>query len=681
MKSGRLLTLAAACAASALCAAQIDVPDGPADIYQDIQLADDPATAAYAYERGASGGADRLALNRVYMYRMIELGLPGQAEQAAEELLEDDPFDGVAWAVLAYCDAARNDTIAGLAQVVMAVERAPNDPFVLGVAGKLMAWYRYPGLGDQVTLPPELARRLDEIHAQLGGDQHYMAAFAAAFEYYASQAAAPIPEQPEPVYAGGYVQAAYDPAVCTTYNDYVYAGFTVPCYSVAYVVPRVRACVLVERRSYRHVRFHIRDRHRCYARPVVLHRPFYERTTCRAVYHPRYRARVAPPRGVTLAAPKPRYVRVAAAPRPLPTRLAPTRPPTLARVPLDRRLRADGDTGRFSDPRGGLAPTSRGRSAPRDIGRVPGDWDGRRRVERDGRRAGDWDAPRGATRDARRDRGRDAWREPMLDGRARERREALMPTPDGRPRSLGQRPGGSEPLAAPSSRAARPFNVPPTQRGEPPFGGPSTRRSERPFAAPSSPRVERPGATAPSPRLDRPPESSRRAQPVPRPLQRDDFAPRPAPRAEPMPGPSPRAEPVPRQGPRSESIPVPRTQPVPRPMQRQDFAPRPAPRAEPVPRRIPRSEAARPPAQQARPMPSAPPRAQPTSPAAPRPQPAPPATRRAQPAPSSVPRAQPMPRGAPEFRGPPRSAARPQGPPAQMPDRSRIQPGRGGRAR
>lgn len=327
MKPLWIALLLAACSRLSAAARLGEPPTDPLASLAAVQQAPDPATAADAYQRGLESGADRMALNRSYVHRLIELGLPGQAEEAAEEIVAADPQDGVAWAVLAYCSAARNDTTAALAEMATAIDYAPDDPFVLGVAGKLMAWYRYPGLGDPRELSEELALRLDEIHAAFDTNEYYSAAFAAAYEYYASQAGLPIAESPDEIADVGFEDIRYDPVVCTTYKEVVYSGFTTPSFSYGYVVPRVRTYVIYERPVHVHLHFCIRDRHARYRSPVHVRRVTYERYTRRAAFHLAVRVRITPPCGVTLPPPRPRYVRTTFSSRPVTLRFGPTRPP------------------------------------------------------------------------------------------------------------------------------------------------------------------------------------------------------------------------------------------------------------------------------------------------------------------------------------------------------------------
>jgi hypothetical protein len=299
-----------------------------------VQQASDPATAEDAYQRGIDLGADRLAMNQAYMREMINLGLPGQAEDAAEQILDVYPQDGVAWAVLAYADAARNDTTAALAEMATAVDLAPDDAFVMGVAGKLMAWYLYPGLGDPSELPDDLAARLGEIHAQLSTREAYRVAFEAAYAYYQSQASVPLPEYPQEVVEPAFEDIAYNPDLCTSYNEYAYSGFTVPCFSVSWVVPRVRCYVVHDRPVYGHLRFHIGDRCGRYHSRLHARRLNWNRITRCVAYHVAERIRLASRPGRHLAPVRARYTRAMFTSRPAGSRSGATDSPQ----PIFRRL-------------------------------------------------------------------------------------------------------------------------------------------------------------------------------------------------------------------------------------------------------------------------------------------------------------------------------------------------------
>jgi hypothetical protein len=274
-----------------------------------VQGAWDPATAEDAYQRGLKAGADPVAINQSYVREMINLGLPGQAEEAAEQIVDVFPQDGVAWAVLAYADAARNDTTAALAEMAMAVDWAPDDPFVLGVAGKLMAWYRFPGLGDPSELPDGLPERLDEIHAQLSTLEAYRIAFDAAYAFYESQASTPIADYPQEIVEPAFEEIPYTPAICPTYNEYVYSGFTVPCFSVSWLVPRVRCYVIHDRPVWRHLRFHIGDRCDRYHSRFHARRLNWDRIRRCVAYHVAGRIRLGWRAGLHLPPVRARYTR------------------------------------------------------------------------------------------------------------------------------------------------------------------------------------------------------------------------------------------------------------------------------------------------------------------------------------------------------------------------------------
>lgn len=490
-----------------------------------VQQAPDPTTAADAYQRGREVGAERTLLNQSYVHRMIELGLPGQAEEAAEEVVDADPQDGVAWAVLAYCNAARNDTTAALAEMATAMDYTPGDPFVLGVAGKLMAWYRYPGLGDPSELPAELAMRLDEIHAQYSTNEYYAAAFRAASEFYASQAGHPIAERPEDIPYPGFDETAYDPVACTTYIEPVYSGFTVPCFSSGHVVPRVRTYVVYERRVHRHLRFHIHNRHAYYRSAVHGRRLVCERRMRPCAYDVAAHVRVAPPRGVSLPPPRARHTWATASIPNVNRHLGRTRPPPAAprQITMSRPLSLGARQAVRPRPTWPHTLGSETRPQPR--------MERRPQVRPDSR------PPAPAAQAAPR---------PTSEARSHAR-------PDGGPPAVPQPSPRAQPTQRPGSDA-RPQARPEQRFPASPQSSPRTQSTPRPTSE-ARPRGR------PEARPQARPPSSPRAQPAPRPRSEVRPQARPERRPQARPQPSPKVQPAPR--PRSEAGPPPNNRPPP----------------------------------------------------------------------------------------------------------------------
>src|SRR3954462_9556895 len=84
-----------------------------------IREAATPSQAVEAYAAAAPGvsGDDLNAVERAYVRRMIDFGLPEMAEAQAAELTRHTPDDGVAWGVLGFMSARRNKTDDALVQM------------------------------------------------------------------------------------------------------------------------------------------------------------------------------------------------------------------------------------------------------------------------------------------------------------------------------------------------------------------------------------------------------------------------------------------------------------------------------------------------------------------------------------------------------------------------------------
>ncbi|MEW6251612.1 MAG: hypothetical protein AB1716_13275 [Planctomycetota bacterium] len=139
------------------------------------------AIAAYTGAQAAAPGAAAPA--DAFLRRVVELGKPLLAEEQARTLLEADPEHGMALAVLAYANGARQDTATAIDQAARAVAATPHEPFVLRTAGQLVAWYATRS-ADYVTTTAE-RRALQRIRSRCGGKRAYTEAFREARDIYA----------------------------------------------------------------------------------------------------------------------------------------------------------------------------------------------------------------------------------------------------------------------------------------------------------------------------------------------------------------------------------------------------------------------------------------------------------------------------------------------------------------
>ncbi|MEW6253985.1 MAG: hypothetical protein AB1716_25340, partial [Planctomycetota bacterium] len=187
-------------------------PAATDDLVAAIQSAADPSAAVEAYAKARAAQPDDPRLAEVYVRRMVALGAPQLAEKQAEEAIARNPRDGVAWAVLAFCSGAANDTTAALNELASAVEHAPEHGFVQHTAGQLLGWYDV--LGKASELPPGLPEALEKIKRDFGARRPFTEAYAAARQFYQQAQAAEaknVQPGPEPESAAGGEPIAQPP--------------------------------------------------------------------------------------------------------------------------------------------------------------------------------------------------------------------------------------------------------------------------------------------------------------------------------------------------------------------------------------------------------------------------------------------------------------------------------------
>ena len=185
-------------------------------ILDEIHQAPDPSSAISAYAKGSAIAPDNPALEAAFVTRMVELGLPQMAQAQAQDLVQHEPKNGLAWGALAYTLASRGQMSEALIDLGHAVQYLPNDAFVQRTAGQLMAWY--DAVADQSTLSDAAKQAVAGVSSALVDQRAYVEAYQAAREAYEEPNAA---EQPE---ATAIVPAPedYAQAVPPVYNSYTY---------------------------------------------------------------------------------------------------------------------------------------------------------------------------------------------------------------------------------------------------------------------------------------------------------------------------------------------------------------------------------------------------------------------------------------------------------------------------
>jgi Flp pilus assembly protein TadD len=139
----------------------------PAAPIEAIRQAPDPSATIEAYAKGVAVEPATDALREAFIQRMVEFGVPAMAESQARELVNRRPSNGLAWAVLAYADAARGQLMTAVDNISHAVHLLPNDEFVQRTAGQLLAWY--DTMADLPKVPDATKRTVQRVRTTMTG--------------------------------------------------------------------------------------------------------------------------------------------------------------------------------------------------------------------------------------------------------------------------------------------------------------------------------------------------------------------------------------------------------------------------------------------------------------------------------------------------------------------------------
>jgi tetratricopeptide (TPR) repeat protein len=206
-----------------------EVPPG----LEELAQAPNPSAAVEAYSRARLAMPDDVAVDQVYVRRMVELGAPEMCASQANRIVRRIPDDGLAWAVLGVNAAQANDFAAALTLIARAARYEPNHPFVQQTAGQLMAWYDTQA--DPSQLPSTANDAAREIRHALGGQRDYADAYRQARGMYrqGEQSPPPAPAPLAPVPAPGVT--TYEPGYTQFGYGYDYYGYpTWPRYGLGY---------------------------------------------------------------------------------------------------------------------------------------------------------------------------------------------------------------------------------------------------------------------------------------------------------------------------------------------------------------------------------------------------------------------------------------------------------------
>ncbi len=184
-----------------------------------IANAPDPSGVIIAYAQAARSGGDAAAADTAYVGRMADLGRPELAFDQSVKVVQRDPANGLAWAVLAYNYADRDEPLDTFTDLLLAVKHDAKNPFVVRTAGQLLAWYD-SDLVQRDTLAASLRADVGTLRIRYGDNDMYHLAYAQAARTYAGAASdttPPAPTAPAPPTPPVVAQAS--PSVDYPYPD------------------------------------------------------------------------------------------------------------------------------------------------------------------------------------------------------------------------------------------------------------------------------------------------------------------------------------------------------------------------------------------------------------------------------------------------------------------------------
>jgi hypothetical protein len=181
-----------------------------------IEKAPDPSTVVEAYANATE--KDSVPLKQAYVKRLAALGVPELAETQARDLAQRGPGDGLAWAVVAFMDARRNNTPAALKDIVTAARLLPDDPFVERTAAQIIAYYEV--YADQNKIDAGLRDSVDQTQKSLGAKPAFAQAFQQAKLAYTRATARLTPTEPDPILPAEPYPAAPTIVYNNTYTSY-----------------------------------------------------------------------------------------------------------------------------------------------------------------------------------------------------------------------------------------------------------------------------------------------------------------------------------------------------------------------------------------------------------------------------------------------------------------------------
>jgi DNA repair exonuclease SbcCD ATPase subunit len=140
-----------------------------------IQQSQKAEEAQSAYAIACQNDAENPSLHEAYIQKMLSLGMPKAAAQAALTLTGLKPEGGLAWAVVGYNACQSNQLQAALSPTAKAALLLKTDACVLANLGQLLAWY--DAQTPQPTLSAETQGALKQARADLAANDAFAKAY------------------------------------------------------------------------------------------------------------------------------------------------------------------------------------------------------------------------------------------------------------------------------------------------------------------------------------------------------------------------------------------------------------------------------------------------------------------------------------------------------------------------
>jgi len=116
-----------------------------ADHVKYIRLSTTVGSAVETYTKACIVAGDSIELHNVYMRKVLELGRPEAALNAASLLMMLDPENATAFGVVGYVHARKNQMSRACGELFRAWKLRPDDPGARHNAAQLAAWFKYSG--------------------------------------------------------------------------------------------------------------------------------------------------------------------------------------------------------------------------------------------------------------------------------------------------------------------------------------------------------------------------------------------------------------------------------------------------------------------------------------------------------------------------------------------------------